>query len=128
MEKLHKKQVITNRKAVMKEVPGFVRYMVSDTGDRVYDKIKKINLTMFQDERGYQFVHCIYDNDGVLHNSYPVHRLVALAWVPIYRDCNIVHHLDFNPSNNHKDNLIWVDNHIHLWIHQYWSKKVSGII
>lgn len=43
---------------------------------------------------------------------YPVHRLVAIAWIPNpYPETrNQVNHIDGNKANNSKDNLEWVSN------------------
>lgn len=41
--------------------------------------------------------------------KYPIHRLVAMAWLPqpTAEDCEI-DHIDNNPQNNHASNLRWV--------------------
>lgn len=36
-----------------------------------------------------------------------VHQLVAMAWLPRKKKCNVVMHKDDNPKNNHVDNLQW---------------------
>lgn len=58
--------------------------------------------------------------------NYRVHRLVAFAWlpIPIYYQLNnmaakdlVVHHLDYQPSNNCVDNLKWASPRKHRHIH-----------
>ena len=125
MEKLKIKTITTNKNVLMKQVPGFERYYVSSTGDRVYDRIDRKNLYIYQDELGYQWVYNIWSDEGVKLAQYPIHRLVALTFCYDYKfdKCNIVHHIDENPSNNDKSNLIWVDRDTHWWIHNYLYKN-----
>lgn len=56
--------------------------------------------------RGYLRVHL--SKDGVAR-WHLVHRLVAKAFVLQTDNCNVVNHIDNNPSNNRFDNLEWTD-------------------
>ena len=47
----------------------------------------------------------------------PVHRLVAVTWCDNGRFLNIVHHIDCDKKNNHKDNLLWVTDAEHGELH-----------
>lgn len=48
----------------------------------------------------------LYDEEGVRH-FWKVHRLVAMAFVPGYKEGLQVNHKDENPLNNRADNLEW---------------------
>lgn len=54
---------------------------------------------------GYKWV--LLFNNGEKRQAY-VHRLVAELFCLKPDGCNYVNHKDFNPSNNHADNLEWV--------------------
>lgn len=49
-----------------------------------------------------------YQNVPLSGKKHSVHRLVAMAFVPGYKEGLVVNHKDENPSNNHADNLEWV--------------------
>ena len=94
----------------VKGYEGF--YEVSDCG-RVrsvehIDNIKHLHpskvLKPRADNRGYMRVHLSKEGDA---KYYSVHRLVAQAFVDKPDGCDIVNHLDSNPSNNCADNLEW---------------------
>lgn len=100
-----------------KYIPGYEGYyMISDRGrvksvDReityqdghtIFKKGKLINGTT--DKLGYRYVHL--SKDGIPGN-YSIHRLVADAFVPHFKDGDIVNHKDENPSNNFYINLEW---------------------
>lgn len=58
---------------------------------------------------GYKFVKLRDWKNGIA-NSFPVHRLVAEAFIPNPENKPQVDHIDTNPSNNNLDNLRWVTN------------------
>lgn len=67
---------------------------------------------------------CISFNVDGVPKTYLVHRLVAKAFNPIperYKgipvDELVVHHKDFNPLNNHRDNLEWMTLAEHIRLH-----------
>lgn len=49
---------------------------------------------------------------------YQLHRLVAIAFLPNPDNKPIVHHIDKNPINNCIDNLMWVTESEHKYIHK----------
>lgn len=87
-------------------------YQVSNLGrikrvehsDRLGHVFRERLLTITPDKRGYARVHL--SKDGVAE-WISVHRIVAKAFVPQKPGCNVVNHLDNNPSNNSADNLEW---------------------
>lgn len=45
---------------------------------------------------------------------YPAHRLVAMTFLEKPEGCDIVHHIDDDPTNNCVDNLMWVTTQFNL--------------
>jgi hypothetical protein len=46
-----------------------------------------------------------------------IHRLVAEAFIPNPNGCDIVHHIDHDPSNNRVENLMWMNRGEHKAMH-----------
>jgi hypothetical protein len=63
----------------------------------IYGKMKKPSIN----KKGYAKI-------GINGNDYPVHRLVAIAFIPNPENKPQVNHIDENKANNHVDNLEWV--------------------
>lgn len=100
---------------IWKDISGFEgRYMVSNLGrvksvwklktkvgepDRYRDSVMKLSTT----KRGYTRISL--KKEGL--KNYPVHRLVALAFIPNPHNLPFINHKDENPSNNCVDNLEW---------------------
>lgn len=57
--------------------------------------------------KGYKFVK-LRNWKNNISGSYPVHRLVAMAFIPNLDNKLHVDHIDTNPSNNNVNNLRWV--------------------
>ena len=96
-----------------KDVPGYEGvYQVSDTGRvKSLERIDRINhvhpeniLKNKVEKLGYQRVHLSKNGNA---EYLAVHRLVAQAFVHKENGCDIVNHLDNNPSNNEASNLEW---------------------
>lgn len=92
-------------------------YVVSDDG-RVFSKdreiinprygkgFKKGREMSYQDIRGYARVFIRKRNEK--SKSVPVHRLVAMAFIPNPKNLPQVNHIDGNKKNNSVKNLEWV--------------------
>lgn len=76
-------------------------YKVSDTGKVFSLRTNKL-MKPFSSRFGYRRV-TLQVGDGKVKRS--IHRLVAEAFIPNPENKPQVHHLDNDPSNNHKDNL-----------------------
>lgn len=87
-----------------KDVPGYEgEYRVSNLGN-VYSCKRNRPLKPHDNGSGHMIV-CLYK--GSTPKIYPVHRLVAMAFIPNPNSLPIVHHLDDNPQNNRAANLMW---------------------
>lgn len=89
---------------VWKDIPGFEGlYQVSNTG-----KVKSLRKSIIMRPsitRGYEYINLRYSNGE--DKSTPVHRLVALAFIPNPHNYKCVNHKDENKLNNNVDNLEW---------------------
>ena len=101
-------------------VPGFARYKVNRKGV-VKRADNNFTYTPVETTHGYLSVSVSLDtgkSEGKNRRSVGVHRLVALAFIPIPQEYKYldVNHIDNNPKNNCVDNLEWVSrrqNNIH---------------
>lgn len=85
-------------------IRGYGYYSVSDDG-RVYSLVYKRKVELKQSEhKGYRRVALSSRNKRKI---YPVHRLVADAFVPNPHNKPFVNHIDGNRRNNHYTNLEW---------------------
>lgn len=104
------------KKEIWKDIPGYEGlYKVSDLGRVLslnYDSTGKERLLIGSIKRGYVYVELYKDRRG---KRYGVHRLVAMAFIPIpdclqqYVGTRIlqINHKDENKANNSVDNLEW---------------------
>lgn len=102
---------ISGNKEEWKAVVGFEGlYEVSNLGNvrsiQFHGK-KRNKLMTLTDVRGYKFAK-LTDWENAVALSYPVHRLVAQAFIPNPENKSQVDHIDTNPSNNIVTNLRWV--------------------
>lgn len=87
---------------VIKSVDRLIKQI--NNGVEIVTRYKGKTISQTKDSRGYMRVH-ISKNGKDKYAS--VHRIVAEAFVPKPNNCNIVNHLDCNPSNNIYSNLEW---------------------
>lgn len=101
----------TNLEEEWRPVIGFESlYKVSNYGrvKSIQFHGKKREKIMTQSTvKGYKFVK-LRDWNNNIKGSYPVHRLVAIAFLPNPDNKPQVDHIDTNPSNNIITNLRWV--------------------
>jgi hypothetical protein len=104
-----------NQKETWRSIPGFNGYDVSSIGRIRSWKVKGSNTARLaqcpwllktpQAATGYLMV-CLSFTDG-RQRSYPVHRLVALAFVGIPKPGEVCRHLNDNKLDNRPCNLAW---------------------
>lgn len=100
-------------------IENFEMYAVSDTGlvkrlsyigktPTKLDCLRKEHLLKpWKTKKGYLAVQ-LYDNDRV--KTFPVHRLVAKAFIPNPSNKPQVNHIDCDKTNNNVSNLEWCNN------------------
>lgn len=90
-----------------KPIEGYeTMYQVSNLGRvRSIAGLRPCVLKQRYDRGGYMRVNLAQDGRKTTHK---VHRLVALAFVPIVQGKNQVNHIDADKTNNKASNLEWV--------------------
>jgi DNA modification methylase len=99
---------------VLKPIKGFEHYLISNTGI-VYNTRTKSIKKSFPDKKGYLRIRLI---DGQRGATKKIHRLVAEAFLPNFKEKPQVNHIDCNKKNNHVSNLEMVnqsENTKHAW-------------
>lgn len=89
-----------------KDIPGYEGLYGVDNEGNVWSLRKNIILKPYVNTGGYLRVNLC--NSGKMEHKY-IHRLVAEAFVPNPEGCNIVNHINANPSDNRAVNLEWCD-------------------
>jgi hypothetical protein len=104
-----------------KDILGFEGlYQISDTG-----LVRSLEKTVFKKMYGgavhsykrkgrimkpdiHKSGHLCYQlsKENIKYREY-AHRLVAMAFIPNPNDLPVVNHMDNNPANNYKSNLVW---------------------
>ena len=88
---------------MFKRIPGLEDYFVSEDGDIMSTKYTKVSfLHPRKNNRGYL---CISLFCGGRAKTFPIHRLVAMAFLPNYDETLEVNHKDCNKLNNNVTNL-----------------------
>lgn len=92
----------------MKEIAGWPGYYVTGEGLVYSDRSGALNEIKAWDKKGYPHVTLRRSEGGRLKvRPQPVHRLVALAYMPEGACSELVRHLDGNPWNRNLSNLAW---------------------
>ena len=87
-----------------KDVKGYEGlYQVSDDG-RVMNVKRDVLLSPVSDKRGYKVINLSKNNKC---KKFPVHRLVAQAFIPNTEGKATVNHIDEDKINNNVCNLEW---------------------
>lgn len=105
--KLAEKEKTTVQKDKMKgwrELKGFPLYKISRTGEVFSTWGKKIKKPA-EDRRGYMR-HALTNGTGICKHM-PVHRIVAMVYIPNPDNLPCVNHIDGDKKNNNVDNLEW---------------------
>lgn len=99
----------------IEDIPG---YTIDDNGIVYNTKDKPAHVRV---HRGYCFIR----GGNKPRKSYPLHRIVAKAFIPNPYNKPMVNHKDRNRLNNSVDNLEWVTN---LENNTHWAMEDSKII
>lgn len=85
-------------------IEGYNNYSVSNLGNVKNNKTNKLMKSTVKG--GYSTINLINNNGD--RNSFKVHRLVALAFIPNPENKSDVNHIDRNKTNNCVTNLNWM--------------------
>lgn len=90
-----------------KQIPGFPDYTINREGVIVsYNRKAPQIMKPFIAHNGYLRV-ALFNNDRKQYQKFPVHRLVAEAFIPNPLNLPQVNHKDCDKTNNHDWNLEW---------------------
>lgn len=121
---------------IWKDVVGFEKYFQISNFGNVLSKARKVwngkgfynksqvLLKPSQNHKGYPIAYLGANNEK---RTIPIHRLVAIAFIPNPNNLPQVNHIDGNKQNNRVDNLEWCtnsDNQLHAW--KMGLQRVSG--
>jgi len=99
------------------EVVDYPNYLIYDDG-RVYSKYRNRFINPRMEKNGYLKIDLCQNKK---HKTFRIHRLVALHYIPLVEDKDIVDHIDRNRTNNHFSNLRWCnssENAINTGVHK----------
>lgn len=92
----------------LRDIPGFEgRYAASASG-KIYSYKSKKFLKDRDEKYGYRRIS-LKQNGSDRLQTFMIHRLVAIAWVPNPDNLPYVNHKDEDKTNNHYTNLEWCD-------------------
>jgi hypothetical protein len=92
----------------LRDIPGFEgRYAASASG-KIWSYRSKKFLKDRDEKYGYRRIS-LRQNDSDQLQTFMVHRLVAMAWIPNPDNLPQINHKDEDKTNNHYTNLEWCD-------------------
>lgn len=109
-----------------KQIPGYERYKVSEDGQimGVKGNILKVHATAGP-SKGDATRYKIQLWRDCRKDTFTVHRLVAITWVPNPNNLPQVNHIDGNRYNNHYKNLEWCTSRENM-DHAYRNRLLGG--
>ena len=109
---------INGKEKEFRVIPGIKNYLVSKDGD-LYSEFTSRLKNPNKNTGAFQYPSIPISVNGK-STTYPIHKLVALAWIPLPEDYTydevlnsfskrplVVDHIDGNKNNYHADNLRW---------------------
>lgn len=102
----------TDQHSEIVPIPGYEQHYGATVDGRVFsfnyrNTGKTAELAQATHPEGYKRVKAAHVRR---ESPYPVHRLVAMAFIPNPHGLPQVNHIDGNKGNNHASNLEWVSN------------------
>lgn len=92
----------------LRDIPGFEgRYAASASG-KIWSYKNKIFLKDRDEKCGYRRIS-LRPNGSDQLQTFMIHRLVAMAWIPNPDNLPQINHKDEDKTNNHYTNLEWCD-------------------
>ena len=82
------------------------KYEVNEFGDVRYKGKTKLKIPHINKQNGYLYVQ-LWDTENNTNHRYPVHRLVAMAFIPNPENKPTVDHINHIRTDNHVSNLRW---------------------
>jgi len=87
------------------DIIDYPNYLIYDDG-RVYSKKRNIFIKQTLNRHGYYKVDLYKNGKG---KTFLIHRLIALHYIPKIEGKYMIDHIDRDKSNNHINNLRWVN-------------------
>jgi len=85
-------------------IQNYENYVVTEYGTVINTNTNRVLTPIINKQNGYPYVGLWKNNKG---RTVPIHRLVAVAYIPNPENKPCVNHLDANRTNSHKNNLEW---------------------
>ncbi len=82
------------------------KYEVNEFGDVRYKGKTKLKIPHINKQNGYLYVQ-LWDTENNTNHRYPIHRLVAMAFIPNPENKPTVDHINHIRTDNRVSNLRW---------------------